>query len=50
MVASQFDKNASPEIWEVFPFWTDEEVRELKVAKYRRIMDKYVAAGGGKRV
>lgn len=50
MVASQFSKGTNPEIWEVFPFWTDEEVRELKVAKYRRIMGQYVAAGGGKRV
>lgn len=50
MVASQFSKGANPEIWEVFPFWTDKEVQSLKVEKYRRIMDKYVAAGGGKRV
>lgn len=50
MIASQFSKDAHPEIWEVFPFWTDEEVRFLKVEKYRKIMDKYVAAGGGKRV
>lgn len=50
MIASQFSKDAHPEIWEAFPFWTDEEVRSLRVEKYRRIMDKYVAAGGGKHV
>lgn len=48
MIASQFSKDAHPEIWEAFPFWTDEEVRSLRVEKYRRIMDKYVAVGGGK--
>lgn len=52
MIAVRFSGKGKqiPEIWEVFPFWTDEEVQELKVEKYRRIMEKYAATGGGKRV
>lgn len=52
VVAARFGGKGQmiPEIWEAFPFWTDEEVRSLRVEKYRRIMDKYVAAGGGRYV
>lgn len=27
------------EVYECFPFWTDEEVRELKVEKVRRMLE-----------
>lgn len=33
-----------PEVYEAFPFWTEEEVRERKVEKYRRVMERYAAA------
>lgn len=49
MIASHFSDGSNPEIWEVFPFWTDSEIAEYKVEKYRKIMEKY-AAGGVKRV
>lgn len=51
MIAVRFGGKGQqiPEIWEVFPFWTDEEVREFRVEKYRRIMEKYAATGGGTR-
>lgn len=35
-----------PEIYEVFPFWTDDEVTEIKLAKYRQIMERHAAKGG----
>lgn len=35
-----------PEVWEAFPFWTEEETRELQVEKYKAIMRQYVATGG----
>lgn len=46
MIASRFGSGRSiPEVWEVFPFWTEEEVSEFRVEKYRRIMEKYAAGG-----
>lgn len=36
-----------PEVYEIFPFWEEEEVKEAKLAKYRRIMERYAARGGG---
>lgn len=36
-----------PEIYEAFPFWTEEEIKEAKLEKYRRIMERYAAKGGG---
>lgn len=32
-----------PEVWEAFPFWTEEEVRELRIQKYRAIMERHAA-------
>lgn len=37
----------APELYEVFPLWDEAEIREMKVEKYRRIMERYAAAGGG---
>lgn len=51
MIGYQFSNGkAAPDLWEVFPFWTEEEVKEARLEKYRRIMEKYTAAGGGKNV
>lgn len=36
-----------PEVWEAFPFWNEEEIKEMKLEKYRRIMERYAAAGKG---
>ncbi|MCD7803088.1 MAG: hypothetical protein LUH09_09380 [Clostridiales bacterium] len=35
-----------PEIYELFPFWTEEEQKECKVQKYRHIMERWAASGG----
>lgn len=34
-----------PEVYEVFPFWEEEEVNRMKLEKYRRIMEAYAAGG-----
>lgn len=33
-------------LYEVFPFWTTDEVNEMKVAEYRRRMERMAAKGG----
>lgn len=45
-VASYMGGGRAPDLAEVFPFWSDEEVKELKLSKYRKMMEK-LAAGGG---
>lgn len=42
-------KRHPPDLWEVFPFWTAEEVKAERLEKYRKIMEKHAAAGGVKR-
>ncbi len=37
-----------PELYELFPFWTEEEVQEMKVEKIRRVMERYAANGKGR--
>lgn len=32
-----------PEVWEAFPYWTEEEVKAAQVQKYRRIMQQHAA-------
>lgn len=34
-----------PEVWEVFPFWTEEEVTALRLQKYRHIMERHAGSG-----
>lgn len=48
-VAAYLGGGQVPDLSEVFPFWTDEERKQMKVEKYRRIMERYAAAGGGAR-
>ncbi|MCD8160173.1 MAG: hypothetical protein LUE61_03140 [Clostridiales bacterium] len=36
-----------PEVWEVFPFWSEEEIRAARIEKYRRRMERHAAAGHG---
>lgn len=38
---------ALPEVYEVFPYWTAEEIREMKLSKYKALMMRYAARGGG---
>ena len=35
-----------PELYEAFPFWNEEEVNEMKVAKVRRIMERQAGGHG----
>lgn len=39
-----------PEVFEAFPFWTDDETRALQLEKYLNIMKQYTARGGGMNV
>lgn len=36
-----------PEVYEAFPFWTEDEIKDMKLQKYRAIMMRHVARGGG---
>lgn len=47
LVAQMLSGGAVQEIYEVFPFWDEEEVRALRVEKVRQRMERYVAAGKG---
>lgn len=42
----QLSGDKPPALYEVFPFWTTDEVNEMKVAQYRRMMERQVAGGG----
>lgn len=42
----QLSGDKQPALYEVFPFWTTEEVNEMKLAKYRRMMERQTAGGG----
>lgn len=35
-----------PEVYEIFPFWTEEEKKALRLSRYRRMMER-LAGGGG---
>lgn len=32
-----------PEVWEAFPYWTEEEIMAVRREKYRRIMERHAA-------
>lgn len=34
-----------PEVYEAFPFWEEEEIKRMKLEKYRKIMEAYAAGG-----
>lgn len=36
-----------PEVFEAFPFWTEEETKAMQLEKYWNIMKQYAARGGG---
>lgn len=43
LLADLFSGRRPGEVYEVFPFWGEEEVRALQVEKYRRIMLRHAA-------
>jgi hypothetical protein len=36
------------EVYECFPFWTEEETRALKVEKYRGMLEQMASGGRGR--
>lgn len=36
-----------PEVYDLFPFWTEEEVKECRIEKYRAILMRHAASGKG---
>jgi hypothetical protein len=36
------------EVYECFPFWTEEETRELKLEKYRGMLEQMAGGGPGR--
>lgn len=32
-----------PEVWEAFPYWTEEEIKAARVEEYRRVMERHAA-------
>ena len=45
LIARALTGGKLPEIYEAFPFWEEEEIKEMKVEKYRSIMERYASAG-----
>lgn len=52
LIARAVVEGKMPEIYEVFPFWTEEEVRQMKLEHWKRVMERYAAqpVNGGKEV
>ncbi|MCD8341856.1 MAG: hypothetical protein LUC87_06845 [Clostridiales bacterium] len=46
LTARAFGGGQMPEAWEVFPFWSEEEVRAARIEKYRRRMERHAAGRG----
>lgn len=44
-VAAYLRGSQVPELAEVFPFWTDEEQKTMKISKYRQMMERLVGGG-----
>lgn len=38
---------ALPEVWECFPFWTEEEIRRARLERYRTLMCRLAGQGHG---
>lgn len=45
LVNRAFAGGSLPEVWEAFPFWTEDEMRAAKTEKYRHIMERHAAQG-----
>ncbi len=48
LIAGALAGERAPDLYEAFPLWSEEEIRQMKLEKYRRIMARYAAAKGGK--
>ncbi len=44
----QLSGSTMPPLYQVFPFWTTDEVNEMKLTKYRNMMERQAATGGGR--
>lgn len=47
LIAAALAGEKVPEMYEVFPLWSEETVRQMKLEKYRRIMERHAAVKGG---
>ena len=45
MIAAYLSGKKGPEIWDVFPFWTDAEITQNKVEKYKHLIWRHVGGG-----
>lgn len=43
LIAQAVAEGKLPEVYEVFPFWNEEEVREMKLERYRSMMERMAA-------
>jgi hypothetical protein len=48
LIAKAVLEGKLPELWEAFPFWNEKEVKEMRLEKYRHIMEKYAERRRGK--
>ena len=52
LIASSVFGGTRQEIYDVFPFWDEGEIKEIRIARIRKTMESYVAKskGAGKNV
>lgn len=41
LIAQAVAEGHLPEIYDVFPFWSEEEIRGIKVERYRAVMERH---------
>ncbi|MCD8190550.1 MAG: hypothetical protein LUD78_10085 [Clostridiales bacterium] len=42
LIAQALTEGKLDEVYEVFPYWNEEEIRQRKVEKYRRMLERHV--------
>lgn len=48
LVAQVLSGQSLPSVEEAFPFWTEEELKELRLSRYRSMMERLAAQKQGK--
>lgn len=46
LICRQLSGISPPALYELFPFWTSDEVNEMKLREYRSRMERLAAKGG----
>ncbi|MCD8146001.1 MAG: hypothetical protein LUD84_01780 [Clostridiales bacterium] len=44
LIAQAMTEGRMDEVYEVFPYWNEEEIRQRKVEKYRQMMERHAGA------